>query len=161
MKAAEHHHALPKKLKPESSTRANLPAWSLPRRAGAVVLAPVTLAVVMLTAPVQADDVAATNQMAAAESCPVADYFTHWFDRVNEIQAEQPHWITPLVTVTPRLEEEVRYDQSHETVPGGHSVDVYGGGKGLELIPFRPVEIIIGVPAWETKHIAAQKRLGG
>ena len=32
---------------------------------------------------------------------PVADYFINWFPRVTEIQREQPHWITPLVTVTP------------------------------------------------------------
>jgi len=38
-------------------------------------------------------------------------YFTDWFPRVDKTQAEQPHWITPLATTTPRLEEEVRYDQ--------------------------------------------------
>src|SRR5690349_18005915 len=25
-----------------------------------------------------------------------------WFQRVSHTQSEQPHWITPLVTVTPR-----------------------------------------------------------
>src|SRR5438128_1107290 len=38
-------------------------------------------------------------------------YFANWFNRVDKIQAEQPHWITPLATTTPRLEEEFRYDQ--------------------------------------------------
>ncbi len=47
----------------------------------------------------------------AAPTTNIGNYFAHWFDRVNEAQASQPHWITPLVTVTPRLEEEVRYDQ--------------------------------------------------
>ena len=37
----------------------------------------------------------------------IEDYFINWFPRVTQIQSEQPHWITPLVTVTPRLEEEV------------------------------------------------------
>src|SRR5437868_1884320 len=37
-------------------------------------------------------------------------FFDHWFQRVSKTQAEQPHWITPLVTVTPRLEEEYRFD---------------------------------------------------
>jgi len=41
----------------------------------------------------------------------VEDYFADWFDRVEAVQASQPHWMTPLVTVTPRLEQEVRYDQ--------------------------------------------------
>src|SRR5438477_10209310 len=29
---------------------------------------------------------------------------TSWFDRVLTTKAEQPRWMTPLVTVTPRLE---------------------------------------------------------
>src|SRR5438094_8143177 len=33
-----------------------------------------------------------------------------WFDRVLTTKAEQPRWMTPLVTVTPRLEQEFRYD---------------------------------------------------
>jgi hypothetical protein len=85
-------------------------------------------------------------------SCPVGDYFTSWFDRVSKIQSEQPHWVTPLATVTPRLEEELRYDQSWQSVTGGHQTDNYGGNKGLELIPFDPVEVIIGVPAYEYEN---------
>jgi hypothetical protein len=41
----------------------------------------------------------------------VVAYFADWFPRVTRIQSEQPHWVTPLVAVTPRLEEEFRYDQ--------------------------------------------------
>src|SRR5438094_10670480 len=37
-----------------------------------------------------------------------------WFARVARAQATQPHWITPVV-VTPRLEEEFRYDISEQT----------------------------------------------
>src|ERR1700692_4274946 len=69
-------------------------------------------------------------------SSPIADYFDHWFDRVTTAQAEQPHWITPLATTTPRLEQEFRYDQYWETLPhGGGHIDSFGAGKGLELIP--------------------------
>ena len=43
-----------------------------------------------------------------------------WFARVTRTQAEQPHWITPIATVTPRLEEEFRYDILWQrTVPSG------------------------------------------
>jgi hypothetical protein len=34
----------------------------------------------------------------------------NWFSLVSQTQAEQPHWITPLATTTPRLEQEFRYD---------------------------------------------------
>ena len=106
----------------------------------------------------RADDSSAT-QNANPSGNPVAGYFRNWFERVSQIQAEQPHWITPLVTVTPRLEEELRYDQTFESIPGGHTLTSYGGGggKGLELIPFDPVEVIIGVPSWQTENTSPAK----
>ncbi len=78
----------------------------------------------------------------------IVDYFANWFSRVSQIQSEQPHWVTPVVTVTPRLEEEFRYDQFWQANPHGAATDNFGGGKGLELIPFQNVEVILGVPAW-------------
>ncbi len=72
---------------------------------------------------------------------PVAGYFADWFNRVSRIQAEQPHWVTPLVTVTPRLEEEIRYDQFWQSIPGGHQLDNYDGDMkrraGTDPVPER------------------------
>ena len=31
-------------------------------------------------------------------------YFANWFARVDKTKNEQPHWVTPLATTTPRLE---------------------------------------------------------
>jgi hypothetical protein len=76
------------------------------------------------------------------------DYFIDWFPRVTKIQSEQPHWVNPLVTVAPRLEEQIRYDQLWEANPNGVATDNFGAGKGLELIPFQDIEVILGVPAW-------------
>jgi hypothetical protein len=67
-------------------------------------------------------------------------------DRVSATQAEQPHWVTPLVTVTPRLEQEFRSDFVHQYNTRGFAVWNYGNGKGLELIPERHTEIIVNVP---------------
>lgn len=75
-------------------------------------------------------------------------YFDNWFQRVDKTQSEQPHWITPLATTTPRLEEELRYDQLWQVNPKGVTTDNYDGGKGLELIPFEKVEVIFNVPAY-------------
>lgn len=72
-----------------------------------------------------------------------------WLRMVTEIQSEQPGWVTPLVTVTPRLEQELRYDQFWESMPKGAWLDSYGGGKGLELIPMQNVEVILGIPAYQ------------
>ena len=75
-------------------------------------------------------------------------YFAGWFQRVDKTQAEQPHWITPLATTTPRLEEESRYDQLWQVNPKGLTTDNYDGGKGLELIPFEKVEVIFNLPPY-------------
>ncbi len=71
-----------------------------------------------------------------------------WFAQVSKTQAEQPHWITPLATTTPRLEEEFRYDIFWQPKADGTITENYGGGKGLELIPFERVEIIISPPSY-------------
>src|SRR5207245_86814 len=52
-----------------------------------------------------------------------------WFARVARAQAAQPHWITPVVTVTPRLEEEFRYDISEQTQLNGARTEIYGGSE--------------------------------
>ncbi|HEV2222692.1 MAG TPA: hypothetical protein VGR84_06785 [Candidatus Acidoferrales bacterium] len=76
-----------------------------------------------------------------------------WLARVSATQTEQPLWITPVATVTPRLEQEVRYDNFWEGgLAGGASLTNYDGGKGLELIPARRVEIILGVPPYIVHH---------
>ena len=82
--------------------------------------------------------------------------FASWLKMVSENQAEQPHWVTPLVTVTPRLEQEVRYDQFWESSPRNRTLNSYGGGKGLEFIPADNIEVILGVPAYQTRGTPQQ-----
>ena len=92
--------------------------------------------------------VIATLFMASTLACAQDGYFADWFQRVDKTQAEQPHWITPLATTTPRLEEEFRYDQLWQVNPKGVTTDNYDGGKGLELIPFERVEVIFNLPPY-------------
>src|ERR1039457_3404271 len=66
--------------------------------------------------------------------------------RVSATQAEQPHWVTPLATVTPRLEQELRTDFVHQYNSKAFAIWNYGNSKGLELIPERHIEILINVP---------------
>jgi hypothetical protein len=75
-------------------------------------------------------------------------YFSNWFERVKKTQSEQPHWITPLFTTTPRLEEEFRSDVVWTPATSGDNLN-YGNGKGLELIPTEHTEIILGVPPYQ------------
>jgi hypothetical protein len=73
-------------------------------------------------------------------------YFVNWFARVDKTQAEQPRWMTPLATTTPRLEEEFRYDIFWQTNNQDITLENYGGAKGLELIPSSRVEVILVAP---------------
>jgi hypothetical protein len=84
--------------------------------------------------------------MAGSLSGQTTTFIQSYQARVSATQAEQPHWITPLVTVTPRLEQEVRTDFVHQYNPKGYAVWNYGNGKGLELIPEKHTEIIVNVP---------------
>jgi hypothetical protein len=85
--------------------------------------------------------------------------FVSWLAMVSASQAAQPNWMTPLVTVTPRLEQEFRfdfYDQQNAAAQspngnGQHLVNYGGpGGARLELIPLYNVETILAFPPYVT-----------
>ncbi len=109
-----------------------------------VALAAAILALATTTA--RADDLAQASLSAGGGLGAIQEYFDDWFERSERAKSTQPHWVTPLVTVTPRLEQEVRYDQFWEARAHGLSIDNFGGGKGLELIPEAHTEVIIGMP---------------
>jgi hypothetical protein len=75
-------------------------------------------------------------------------FFANWTDRVRQAQASQPHWISPLVTVTPMLIQQVRYDQYWEHTGTGANVDTYFSGQGLELIPTTDNEVLLKPPSY-------------
>jgi len=86
--------------------------------------------------------------LSSALSSAQDNLFSNWFSMVSATQAEQPHWITPLATTTPRLEQEFRYDIQWQTHNSGLVTDNYGVSKGLEIIPAKNVEVIVAVPPY-------------
>lgn len=84
----------------------------------------------------------------STESAAQDGFLANWFDMVSETQAAQPHWITPVNTTTPRLEQEFRYDIQWQTHNSGVTTDNYGVSKGLEIIPAKNVEVILAVPPY-------------
>lgn len=89
---------------------------------------------------------------AQTDTSPLAQFFQDWSARVSAAQASQPDWMTPVATTTPRLEEEFRYDQYRESLRNGSTEDVYAAaGKGLELIPFAPIEVSLALPAYQVR----------
>jgi hypothetical protein len=76
-----------------------------------------------------------------------------WINMVSASQEAQPHWMTPLVTVTPRLEQELRwdfYDQQNGAGSQGNAQRLLNnggpGGPRIEFIPTYNTEIILGAP---------------
>jgi hypothetical protein len=89
----------------------------------------------------------------ACRADPIGGFLDTWFQMASRTQAEQPHWITPLLTVTPRLEQEVRYDQYFQSARDGLAIDNFGGGKGIEVIPQERTEVIVGIPAFLKRNM--------
>ena len=85
--------------------------------------------------------------LAASTALHGQNWTGRWLDRVSQTQAKQPHWVTPVATVTPRLEQEFRFDVFHQVTTSGN-VTNFDGGKGLELIPTGSTELLINLPPY-------------
>jgi hypothetical protein len=74
-------------------------------------------------------------------------FLASWFRRSDQAKADEPHWMTPLVTVTPRLEQEFRSDFLVQRTLGANVVN-FGNSKGLEVIPSEHLQLTMGVPPY-------------
>ncbi len=117
-------------------------------------------------AQAQAQTAAQTSAQtsAAASSSPSLaqhpGFVGPYLNRVSATQAEQPHWVTPLVTVTPRLEQELRTDFLSQPQRNHTRLWNYGNGKGLELIPTRRTELVFNVPPYLQHNSTAKDGFG-
>ncbi|MGH9587810.1 MAG: hypothetical protein ACRD3F_12720 [Acidobacteriaceae bacterium] len=92
-----------------------------------------------------------------APIAPAQQGFIHtWQARATATQAAQPHWVTPLATTTPRLEQEFRTDFDRQLTSERTTTWNLGAGKGLELIPARRIELLLNVPPY-LRHNSAAK----
>ena len=85
----------------------------------------------------------------------IASFFEHWDERALDAQLNQPNWLTPVITSTSRLKQEIRYDISWQRNPDGTTAENYGGSKGFTTIPIDRVEISINFPPYMTHHQAS------
>lgn len=84
----------------------------------------------------------------AAATAPSDGFLAGYFGMVARAQASQPHWISPLFTTTPRLNERFRFDFSFQGRPGDVDLTNYGASKGLELILTDRVAVTFGIPGY-------------
>ncbi len=82
----------------------------------------------------------------AQRSAEIMQLVDKYQERVSATQSEQPHWVTPLVLVTPRLEQELRTDFVHQYDQKAYGEWIYDNGKGLEFIPARRIELLANLP---------------
>ena len=87
-------------------------------------------------------------------------FIAHWQARATATQSVQPRWVTPLATVTPRLEQELRTDFLHYYNNSGRHIWNYDNGKGLELIPERHTELLFNLPPFLDRSNGQQDGFG-
>jgi hypothetical protein len=131
-------------------------SWRTSKGGQSTALWPTRLVIALLIASLPsgghaADQPVPSPDQGQAPVDPITDYFLHWYDRVDAAYASQPHWMTPITTVTPRLEQEYRYDQQQQFLQNGVEINNYFAGKGLELIPTETNEVLINVPGFQQR----------
>jgi hypothetical protein len=82
----------------------------------------------------------------------ITSFLAHWDERALREQLSQPNWLTPVVTSTARLKQEIRYDISWQWNQDGTTTENYGGSKGFTTIPIERIEISVNLPPYIVHH---------
>jgi hypothetical protein len=78
----------------------------------------------------------------------IIGFFARWDERALQAQENQPNWLTPVVTSTARIKQELRYDMSWQWNNNGTTTDNYGGSRGLTTILLSRVEVSVNLPPY-------------
>ena len=113
------------------------------------IIYPAHLRIALLLAATFLAATVATAQQAPAGG---ASFIARYQARVTATQSRQPHWVTPLATVTPRLEQEFRTDFVRQTNAKRFNTWNLGNSKGLELIPERHTELLFNLPPFFSRE---------
>ena len=76
-----------------------------------------------------------------------------WLAMAEKVQAEQPDWLSPLMTTSGRLKQEFRYDIWDQPATDGNRAYQFGGNKGLEFITSSRTQLLVGVPTYEVASL--------
>jgi len=61
-------------------------------------------------------------------------WYRKWRNAADRAKANQPDWLSPLVTTSGRLKDELRYDVWRQPALEGNTAWQLGGNKGLEFV---------------------------
>ncbi|MDE3104232.1 MAG: hypothetical protein KGK08_03570 [Acidobacteriota bacterium] len=72
-----------------------------------------------------------------------------WLDaQAARASANQPHWATPLVTTSPKIEQGLRTDFVRQSVRGGQQNWNLGNAKGLQVVLLPRLEVRVSPPPY-------------
>jgi hypothetical protein len=87
-------------------------------------------------------------------------FFDRYIGMVERAQDGQPHWISPLITTTPRLNQRFRYDFTGQARPNDVDLTNYGNSKGVELILADHVAVTFGIPGYVIRDTPRGQQTG-
>ncbi len=110
--------------------------------------------------PLQSDESLSTSGAVYSPFVNFKAKYDAWLEMVHRThEKEQPDWMTPVVTITPTLQQEIRTDYAL-TTSKGFETDTYAS-KGTEIIPTENTELIFGNPTWVTKDLPKGAQASG
>jgi hypothetical protein len=82
------------------------------------------------------------------ESSGISRLLHAWLRMGDAASAQQPSWLSPLVTTSGRIKQELRYDLYRQPGAAGGRVYNFGAGKGLEFLVAPRVQLLLGAPPY-------------
>jgi hypothetical protein len=95
-----------------------------------------------------------------AAGLPLRAQQTFWHEyeaRVAASEAEQPHWPTPLVTPTPRLDQDIKWDFLRQRSASGFDTWNLGNSRGLDVLPLRSIQLSFNLPPFLDHTVPGKK----
>jgi len=104
------------------------------------------------------------SSQTSSQTDPVATGSSHWIrrwlDSVDQARANQPHFVSPIVTTHVMLVQQYRYDIGWQRGAPGSGSNNYGSSRGLEIIPTTRLEIGLFPPSYVTHKSMVANGLG-
>lgn len=92
---------------------------------------------------------------------PISAYIARLPEIKREALASQPSWVSPIVTTTARLEQNLRYEQVEQVTGAGQQTTAFDNGKGARFIVAPRLEIQANPPPIDMRPGAAKSTGAG